>query len=143
MTTISISTARRSRYINRSIYELKDERHSNAPTWKAAPGFEALVDQFIRNKVLIQFTTAFFTAEDEDLYDDGDIKELVGDIHEYCDMNCTGLWTLHKRYHRNKDFDQKTNTWIRYDTGRGDVTVHFEMPDDADKFIKECKVVNP
>jgi len=134
MTDLSITQLRRSRYIHRRVFEESAERNA-APTWKALPGFGELVSAFLRNKVQIKYSTAYFDPDEAGFEPDEDDEKFILSLYEFCDTRCTGLWTMHRIYHRNREFDKTTHTFTQLDSGKGTLTMHFEMEADVQMFI--------
>lgn len=142
MTDITFGSIRRSRFLNRIVFEKvdKDGQKFKQPTWDAKPGYEALVDQFIRNKVKMDFTTSSFNTIVEHDHDD-DINPVIVKIHQYCDDNCTGLWTMNHTYFRKSEYDPVSYRIINQEKGQGRIMVHFENEADIEPFLKNCAVL--
>ena len=141
MTAILVTKARRSRYISKEVFENRADARGTAPTWVAAPGYEDLVRAFINNKAYAEFVTAYFDDVDRGRGSDyEDIDHWIMDIKDFCDRNCTGLWTYHQNYRRNSDFNSKTHHYSYLDTGTGRLSVHFENEADIEMFLTKCPI---
>jgi hypothetical protein len=140
MVDITFGVIRRSRFIERDVFEDvdKDGRLSSWPTWKPKEGFRDLVMAFHRNKVLMRLTTSNLGSSNAD---HADIDKVLEDLHTYCDDNCTGFWTLTKSYRRETEWDSASGRPRDLGTGTGQVTIHFENEEDIEPFLKNCATV--
>lgn len=134
MTEICTSPIRRIRYISRFAYEEGDRNH-NMPSWNPKRGFEDLVMNFLRNKAEFEITTAFFDASVDER--GNDIEPLIAKVRDLCDDNCTGFWTYHHTYRRNRVLNITTADSETLDTGKGRFVIHFEHEADLLMFLEK------
>ena len=141
MTDLTVGVIRRQRFIEARMMEVpqEDGRPRNWRTWAVKPEFQELAQKFLRNKVLIKFTTS--NVSDFGSYDHADMDDVVEDIHRYCDENCTGFWTMDKSYSRDKDWDSTTSSMISKGTGSGFFEIFFENEADIAPFLNKCALM--
>lgn len=143
MVDVTFGAIRRRRYLDRTMIEtpLPDNKRPRNPylgILGVRPEFADLYQKMITNQVLMQFKT-----DELDLNRDEnqDIKQIVIDLHEYCDKHCTGFWTYTRTYDR--DYEYNVQTMVRQDKGNGSgrFIVHFENEADIEPFLKNCALV--
>lgn len=140
MADITFGTIRRSRYISRKVYEHPSE-HNNAPTWDAKPGFEDLIQKFLRNQVVMDFTISNLADSPTRTETDEKLDHAESMINEYCDSTCTGFWSRYRTYHRNGSYDVNTNQYQYHNTASGKIIIYFENEADLEPFLKNCATV--
>lgn len=139
MVEITLGTIRRSRFVDKRTFSEPNEReYTSIASWQAKPGYEALVEKFIRNKILIKLSTVVDFDNGNDSHGN-DIDPVIESIHEYCDENCSGLWTMNTSYRRKSDWT--TGSPVQGRLGSGEISVHFENEEDIEPFLKNSAIL--
>jgi hypothetical protein len=139
MTEISFHALRQSRFIHRTLYENESEKGPRGiPTWDAKPQYKKLVENFVRNKVLMEFNA---TNSSSEIRDSDEFKDIEKKIHEFCDKNCTGMWTMNHTVSSGDYWDNTNSMMVRTGSCTGAFYIHFENEADIAGFLKDCAVV--